>query len=358
LRGQKTLIDSHEEGKSTVTSGDSEKRAAIAERLSGLAFLQPMRSRRLRSVLQGLLVVILLVFWAQALARNWDELAGYPWRVGWTWLLSSQALLLIQSLLLATLWWWGIELAGTSSTWRTGTSIWLTTQIARYLPGGVWDIAGRLVMGYQQGLSVRGMSASVALEMALQVLSASLFLLLVPLLRGTAAATTYLPLVVVVALGSLILVMPPVFSRIVNLGLRLMRRAPLEFRMTYRDTLMLLGARGLAHLLLGLGFVLFAHGVAAITWDQVPSLVAAYVGAWLVGYLAVFVPMGIGVREGVLVLLLQGMFPFGVISGIALAYRAWLLVRDLLALLLGLWLARQPGEVLRGPETGPGSTHG
>jgi hypothetical protein len=224
--------------------------------------------------------------------------------------------------------------------WRQGTSLWLKTQIARYLPGGVWDIAGRLALGYQGGISVRAMSASVVLEMALQVLSAAIFLLAVPLLRGDAVSRSYLPVAIVLIVACLIVATPPVFTRLVNLALRLLRKPPLAIRMTYGGVLLLLATRVLSHFLFGAGFVLFAWGVTEISWSQVPAMLAAYVGAWLVGYLAVIVPMGIGVREAVLALLLQGMFPFGVISAMALGYRGWLLIRDLLAALLGVWLGR------------------
>lgn len=57
----------------------------------------------------------------------------------------------------------------------------------------MWDNAGRLVLGSQEGISVRAMAASVVLEMALQVLSAAIFLLAVPLLRGGAVDRSYLP---------------------------------------------------------------------------------------------------------------------------------------------------------------------
>ena len=91
---------------------------------------------------------------------------------------------------------------------------------------------------------------------------------------------------------------------------------------------------------LGLGFALFVRGLAPVPWSLFPLLAAAYVGAWLIGYLAVLVPTGIGVREGMLVLLLGGQLAFGVATAAALGYRLWLGLRDLLAAGLGVWLGR------------------
>jgi hypothetical protein len=141
-------------------------------------------------------------------------------------------------------------------------------------------------------------------------------------------------------LGLLIGLTPPVFSRLVNVGLRVLRRPPLSLQLTYGDMLVLFLARILAHGLMGLGVVLFARGVAPIPWDLAPLLITGYVAAWLIGYLAIPVPTGIGVREGILVLLLGGQVSFAVASGIALGYRAWIALRDLLAALGGFWLGR------------------
>lgn len=299
-----------------------------------------MRKRTLRSVIQALAVGAILFFWGRALVRNSDQLAAYQWHIDWIWLLAAQALLLIQSLLLATLWWYALKLMGATVPWRLATSVWLKTQIARYLPGGVWDVAGRVVLGQQAGISARASSASIALEMTLQILSASLFLLILPLLRGDVTSVAYLPVAVALFGICLIVAAPPVFSRLVNLILRLLRRPALAMTITYRDILLLLGARIVGHLLLGIGFVMFARGVSDVSWSQAPAMIAAYVGAWLAGYLVVLAPMGIGVREGALTLLLQGLFPVSVIGVMALGYRTWLLVRDLLAALLGVWLGR------------------
>jgi len=293
----------------------------------------------LRAYLQVLVVLLVLAFWARALARNWDQVTGYPWRLSWPSLALALAVLLVQMILLATIWWRALALTGAHIPWHWGLAVWLQAQIARYVPGGIWDIAGRLALGQQVGVGRRAMSASVGLEMGLQVLSAAL-ILAVSLLFWPGRATAYLPVALVVSLAALLVLTPPVFTRLVNRGLRLLGRQPLDLRLTYGDLMALFLARVLAHGLLGLGFVLFAQGLTPVPWSLAPLLAGAYVGAWLVGYLAILVPTGIGVREGVLVLLLGGYVPFGVATAAALGYRVWIALRDLLAAMLGVWLAR------------------
>ena len=296
--------------------------------------------RRQRKLLQALAVLIVLGFWAQTLASNWQELSNFSWQVSWPWLLASLALLVVQIILLATIWWRALWLMGAPVGWRLGVSLWLKTQLARYVPGGIWDIAGRLVLGREEGISVRAMSASIVLEMVMQIMSATIFLLVALLTRANVEASVYVPLAALLLLVSVVVLLPPVFRRLVNWGLRLLKREPLDIQATYGDMLVLFGARLLGHLMLGVGFVLFARGVTAVSWQQAPAMIASYVGAWLIGLLAFVVPMGIGVREGVLALLLQNRFPFGVIGVMALGYRTWILIRDLIAALIGVWLGK------------------
>jgi hypothetical protein len=298
-----------------------------------------MPGRSLRQRLQALLVLIILAFWAFAIARNWQELADYSWSTAWgPWLLAF-ILLIIQAFVLTTIWWRALALVGAKMSWRLATAVWLKAQIARYLPGGIWDMSGRVLLSQELGVSKRASSASLGLEMGIQVLSASFFLLLVLALRAGEVARIYLPLTAVVIVGALVLLAPPVFTKFVNTGLLLLRRPPLNVQMTYRDVLTLFLARLLAHGLLGVGFVLFLGGLTPIAWEQAPLLASAYVGAWLIGYLTLLAPTGIGVREGVLVFLVGNEIGFAAATVAALGYRILIALRDLVVALIGARMA-------------------
>lgn len=300
-----------------------------------------LRKNRWRNVIQLLIVGVILVFWGQVLVANWDEIVNYPWRLSWTSLLQSFIVLMGQLFLVSTIWWRALAVVGKPIPWRQGTAIWLQAQIARYIPGGVWDVAGRLVLGQQVGVDKRRMSASVGMEMGLQVLSASLFLLVALIIGADASVRAYLPYVLIVIAISLVMLTPPVFSTLVNWGLKILRRPPLVLNITYGNILLLFFMRVFAHGLKGLAYFLFARGLSPIPWSAAPLMISAFVGAWLIGYLAVFVPTGIGVREGALVLLLGPSFPFGMATVSAIGYRVWIAVRDLLGAFLGVLMARQ-----------------
>ncbi len=298
--------------------------------------------KHLWRIVQWLFMLAILFFWGRAIWRNWDVLRAYPWRVSWIGLVLSFGALVLQALLLAALWRRVLTLMGVPLTWRQGNALWLQAQIARYVPGGVWEVAARVVMGRRLGVSGRVMSAVYGLELGLQMLSGGVFLLGALALRVERLRTTHLVLASAAALALLATLAPPVFNRLVNWGLRILRRPAVQVEATYSDIQRLFGGYLLAHLLSGLSFVLFLYGVEPVAWSQVPLLVLAYAGAWLAGQVAVFVPTGIGVREGALSLILGARYAFVTISTVALMYRIWIALRDLLIAFYGKWLDRNP----------------
>jgi len=91
----------------------------------------------------------------------------------------------------------------------------------------------------------------------------------------------------------------------------------------------------------GLGFALFVGAMADPAPGSIPTLMGICTAGYLAGWAAVFVPGGLGVREGVYALLLAEVLPGPVAAAIAILSRLWLtavelLVAALLALRYGL----------------------
>lgn len=294
-------------------------------------------------VLQAAALVLIALFWARTLYVQWPHLRAYPWRFSWPYLGLALALLLTQMLMLAIAWWQALSVMGAPLPWWAGVSMWLRAQMARYLPGGMWDIAGRVVLSRRLDMPTRAIPAAAALEIGLQLVSATIILVLTLFLLPNAQTRGLLPS----ALGGMALLLiflsPPVFHRVMNLGLRTLGRSPLPIRLNAGHLARLFSLYALAHVAQGSAFFLFIRGIAPRPWAQAPLLVGGYVAAWLVGYVAVFAPTGIGVREAALVYLLGNRLPAAALIAGALGFRVWLSMRDVLAALVGIGLATGHG---------------
>jgi hypothetical protein len=209
--------------------------------------------------------------------------------------------------------------------------VWFTANLARFLPGAVWQFASLAVMSSRYGVSPVAATATVLLEQVILLLTG--LLVLAALTPSVLHATWWQAALVVGALlGAAGLALPRPGGR---LGAGLERRFPAvrllwsQLRPTQLVTLTMLLV--LPWLIYGVAFRLFTIGLlggVAGTWSL---YVAAFTGSYLAGVIAVFAPAGLLVREAALV---QALTP--VVGGadaviLAFASRAWLTALELVA---------------------------
>lgn len=255
-----------------------------------------------RAVL-GLLVVVALVW---ALASSWSQVSAEISQVSPRALVVSALLALLA--LALTLVGWRALLADLGSPLALGpaSGVLFVGQLGKYLPGSVWtvvvqaEVASALGVPRRRtavaGLLTVGMSALAGLGVGVAALPA--------LLSAGGGALSWLVLLVVPV--GLVVLHPRVLNGLVARGLRLLRRQPLERRLSGRAIATTMAAFVLAWLALGLHlWVLVVDLGATAPSSWLPS-VFGYALAASVGMVAVVVPAGLAVREVILVLLLSG----------------------------------------------------
>ena len=93
--------------------------------------------------------------------------------------------------------------------------------------------------------------------------------------------------------------------------------------------------------LLAVAFAFFVLSVAPLAVSDIPALARVFVLSYLVGYVALVAPGGLGVREGVLTVFLKPLAGSGPAAALALLARLWVTVTELLALMPAMYLYRQ-----------------
>lgn len=220
---------------------------------------------------------------------------------------------LVPALVATLVWWsllgygWCVLAEGQAS--RASASMWCRTQALRYLPGGIWGPASRVV-------AVGGTAA----DRLLTVLAESL----ISLCAGLAIAG--IALMVAGRPEWLLLVLAPAVPL---LGVQLAtRRSRLDARRARRTVVLYVAAFG-------------AYAVAAtlaqgaVSGFHEPALVAgAATLAWAAGLVVVVAPGGVGVREGVYLALLHGHLGRGELAAGAVALRLATIAAELLVLVV------------------------
>lgn len=217
------------------------------------------------------------------------------------WLCLASGCLLAAFLGQVWAWQWNLARLGARAPYFKLFRVYFTMNMARYLPGKFWSMAGTVALGKRLGLEADVLSTSVVVGLMSSLVSG--------LLAGFGVAAVFQyerllnPWMLVAPVLALMAVLPPVFRYWTGLLYRLMRRngAPPHVRTGIL-------VRSLFHF----GGVWVAYAAAcsclaqAVGATPVGLYAAAFPLAYLVGYAAFFAPGGLGVREGALVWLCGG----------------------------------------------------
>lgn len=247
----------------------------------------------------------------------------------------------------------GAAMVGLGLTWRValrevGASVGAATavgwffagELGKYVPGGVWAVLGRGELARRSGVPRRVGYASTALAYVLTLAAAVVVAgLLGPVVGGWGwAALAAVPLGLAAA-------HPRFGSVVLGLVRRAMRSGPEDGAalVSWRSGLAVLSCALPTWVLIGAAAVSIT---AATGVSQHPAQVAfAAVAAWVVGFVAVPVPAGVGVREIVFVVLCG--LPAAPGTTVAVLARALLVLVDALGGAVGLAAAVRHGVATR-----------
>lgn len=279
--------------------------------------------------------VLYLVSW---LYRNWQGLARYDWEFDYSSLAISVFPFVISVCLGALGWGKVLRALEPDVNWSTTTDIWMFSLLGKYLPAGTaWYVAGRMVLCDRYTIKKRHASVSILLEFVLVAISCSVvFLISLPFWQGDRPVVGIESIVLGVVLLGLFILYPPVLERIINLLTRMVRRGSIRLQLRYRDTLSMLVPYLAFWLSLGTAFYFLCDSVqpTPVSFLRLVVLSGAFAASWLVGFLAVFAPNGLGVREATLTLLLSFHMPMPVAVVVSLLSRAWSAIGELLTFAL------------------------
>lgn len=244
---------------------------------------------------------------------------------------------------------------GTPVPGRAAATIFFTSQVAKYLPGGVWNFVAAAEAGVEHQVSRRRSITVLLTSMLVSILSGMVFAVLTLLVGPGGVRADYgwtavfLPVLAV-------LLAPPVLNRLIGLLLRLTGREPLETPLTWGSLGVAVVWSFAAWLLAGLQvwLILTAMGMDASVGTFLLAT-GGYALAWTVGFLVFFVPAGVGVREVVLGAVLAGHLDHGAVLAVILLSRILLTIADIGWGLLASVGLRTPSTSHPGtdPETDP-----
>lgn len=308
-------------------------------------------SRQRWRIAQTLLALALVGFAAWYLWLQWRSAsaANLRIRVHGGWLATASLVVLATYAFLIEIWRRVLARFGSRISFRDAARIWFVSNLGKYVPGKVWQVTTMAAMLNRRGVGIAAAgSAAVAITIANVAAGFGLLLLVgVPAMKAIDGQMRSGVLIATLVL--LVSLLAASFStRFISRAAERVLRRPVPLTMPLAVIWLSIGGCAVAWLVYGIAFELFSISLLGPPRAPWLSYVAAYTVSYLVGYLVLVAPGGIGPREAVLaaVLIALSMATPAEATVVTVASRLWLTVLEIVPGLL--YMALPPRSAVDG----------
>lgn len=272
----------------------------------------------------------LLALFVAWYVRRLDLAALEGMRVGVAWLALATVVALAFRVWGVLVWWEMLRGLGVAPKARAGelAHVYAKAWLGRYVPGKIAWILGKVYFGASLGISRERLAVGALIEAMQQV---GITLLLALAILSLDARLAVLSWIQVLALAGVVIAIvaflhPAVFNALIRWARRLTRSGGDVPATEVRTLTLLRGAllQTVAFVLTGTSYLLLAIAVhPALNASHYLFLVGTFTLAGAIGILAIFAPSGLGVREGVQLLLLPLVMPAEAALVLTIFARLW-----------------------------------
>ncbi|MBW2974145.1 hypothetical protein KY366_00355 [Candidatus Woesearchaeota archaeon] len=267
------------------------------------------------------LIGLILFFMLQKLYSSWDKVSSYRFRFNLFSLITSLILVIIGFAMFSRVWAKILLKMRIKLGYLKAYNIWSKSQMFKYVPGLVWIALSRAYICEKEGIKKRNTVISVILENMLMVLSASILSIYFILINLKVTRTGIIYLIIIIA--GLSAIHPKVFNLLINIALRIFKLKKISLKLNYLDVLGLLSNYVFIWIIMGSGFYFFSNSIYPISFKLLPYFVSVFSFAWATGFIIVFIPGGLGVREGLISILIRDIVSVPIAIVIAFSARIW-----------------------------------
>ncbi len=283
-------------------------------------------------IAQAIAGILILYFLVTRFLANWKKVQEQPieWNIRWEFIVAS--IIVTWAMYGILIWGWRTVLTGWREWLRIvdAARIWTISSLGKYIPGKVWSIAGMAMMAQKRGVSGTAATGSAVIMQLISLATGAMLALLLTgadvldRFLGDAGSIAALALAAVALMSAFALTSPSLTRRIGFLLGRPDAIRPVDpgaLAASIFANVIAWAGYGIALQLLALGTL---RGVE-LSWSDATG---AFAASYIIGYLAVLLPGGLGVREGVLILLLKDSIGIGPATALAAVSRIVLTINE------------------------------
>jgi len=307
---------------------------------------RPPRSKRVRLTIQLGIALLVFGFLVLTVVSQWAEIQERGVHFQVLWLLPAFVVLTAFYAIGAVGWDLILRFLGYRIGVGRAQVAWGQPILARYVPGSVLFVLGRILLSERAGVPRRITLASIVYEQAISATSAmaiaAYFLISHPDLQGEPLRWAVLLLIpaAVTALH------PRVFGPLADRVLRAFGREPLPAVISMRGIIALLGFYALNWGVISVGIYCVARSVSSIPVSEILTVGSAQAVGYIAALVTLVAPAGLGIRDAAFAWAVKVAVPggsFAVGSLIAIVVRGVLTVVEVLYVAAVTALGRREG---------------
>lgn len=296
--------------------------------------------KHIKKFFRWFILGITFFFIAISFKNNWREVSELRIsHFGWLMLGISVFLNFSAHVFCAWVWQWILHLFQIKIKTLAVISLYLTTNISKYLPGNIWHFYGRINTLKKLGYSLSLSSVSVVIEPLLLAASALLITIISSSLGLIKSASSLLIFslqilgLIVVLVGIHPIIMNPILNKLSKSKIK-DQEAITEIKLTKYPIIPLMG-ESIFLLLRGSAFLCVLNALIPVKLILIPQVLSAFSFAWLLGLIVPGAPGGMGVFEATAIASLDlTQFPQGVILAVVALFRISSILAELLSALM------------------------
>ncbi len=294
---------------------------------------RPPRSKRVRLAIQLGIAVLVFGFLVLTVINQWSEIKDEGVHFHLVWLIPAFLVLPCFYAISALGWDLILRFLGYRIGIRQAQVAWGQPLLARYVPGSVLYVLGRVLLSERAGVPRRITIASIVYEQAVSATSAVIvgayFIIDHPDLQGQPLRWSVLLLIPVL----FALLSPPIFRPIADRVLAAFGRDPLPDVISLRGVVALVAFYTLNWAVIAVGIYCVARSVSSIPLSDIPAVGSAQAIGYVAALVTLVAPAGLGIKDAAFAWAVKGSVPgqsFAVGSLIAIAVRGVLTVVELI----------------------------
>ena len=281
--------------------------------------------RKIIAIAKWLFVAVILFFIAHYICKNVGEIRHYHFHIKYQLIVLAIGICLVH-MIGQTLVWYYITRKAKCDIGISRTIVCkVSSEFGKYVPGKMFGYGLLLYYYSKENTSKRKVAFCMMMEVIASVVGSIVVILASTFFTDIALISQFRLLAVLGLVALLILMNPRSLEYFSNIAMRLLKREPVRFEMTHVQVIIVVALYVVNFFVFGLSFFVFVNAFCTVPARYFMYLTGSFAVSGIIGMFALFVPAGLGIREGVLIVALKELMPSFVAGIISLSSRIWLI---------------------------------